>query len=499
MHGATLENTHFQKMIGAMETAPYVKWSYVTSGWVECLGTAVANVDGVAGMEVVAAGYDRKVYCVDGVTGALKWSRGAGDMIEASPVVANVDGVAGMEVVIGSYDNKLYCLDGVSGTVKWSYVTGDDIYSSAVAANIDGVAGMEVVFGSYDSKVYCLDGMTGAVKWSRATGDMVVSSPAVANIDGIAGMEVVIGSTDYKVYCLDAVTGTVKWSYSTGNMIISSPAVANVDGVPGMEVVVGSRNHKVYCLDGVAGTVKWSYTTGGYVYSSPAVADLDDDGDVEVVIGSHDHKVYCLDGVTGSMQWSYNVGTHVHRGISVADIDGDISDECKLEVFVPNHEGSQLVCLNGEDGSVQWTKTLDYDVHEITIADIDLDGCLELVIGTQGSNKIWALDDVGNHTDCHCGPNSTEENSYEQSRNAGSHQNGIEFRATGKGIYFFSANAVQVEISVHDVSGRLEQVLYEGLLSKGSHTFTINEKSKGVYFAVLRTPEFRESLKIVRF
>jgi hypothetical protein len=76
---------------------------------------------------------------------------------------------------------------------------------------------------------------------------------------------------------------------------------------------------------------------------------------------------------------------------------------------IPNREDDLLACLNGEDGSVLWTKRLALDVHDITIADIDNDGCVELVLGTHGSAKIWALDDVGNRSDCHCGSNDVEE------------------------------------------------------------------------------------------
>ncbi len=402
MYGATLENTHFQKMVGAMDVEPNVKWLYGTTGSVEFYGAAVADVDGIAGMEVV----------------------------------------------IGSNDNKVYCLDGVTGNVKWSYITGDVVYSS----------------------------------------------PSIANIDGIAGMEVVIGSNDNKVYCLDGVTGNVKWSYITSGNVWSSPAVADVNGNGTIEVVIGNHDNKVYCLDGVTGVMEWSYTTGDNVESSSAVADMDGDGNIEVVIGSKDGKVYCLDGVTGLVEWSYDAGGDIHRGISVADIDGEVLGECKLEVLIPNLSCDYLTCLNGENGSVLWTKQLASDVHDITIADIDNDGCVEIVVGTAVGNKIWALDDVGNRSNCKCVPSSIEENNTEIFR-----QNGIEFRSMGKGIYLFTPNAIQVDINVYDISGSLEQIIYKGVLNKGGHTFMPNIKSSGVYFVALQNHNFKKSLKLIRF
>ncbi len=493
MYGANLENTHYQKMVGAMEDAPVVKWSYCTESWVECYGAVVADVDGVIGMEIVIGSDDSKVYCLDGATGTVKWSYTTGDEVYSSPTIADVDGNGTMEVVIGGLDYKVYCLDGTTGAMKWSYLTGSTVSSSPAVANVDGIAGMEVIIGSWDNKVYCLDGATGTIKWSYVTGDWVMSSPAVANIDGIAGMEIVIGSRDQKVHCLDGATGTIKWSYPTGDNVYSSPAVADVDGDGTMEVVVGSWDNKVYCLDGVTGNMQWSYATGSQISSSPAVADLNEDGNIEVVIGNQGNKVCCLNGATGGIKWSYLAGGKVHRGISIADLDGDVSGECKLEILVPSNTDDWLTCLNGEDGSVLWTKQLAEDIHDITIADIDMDGCTELIVGTRNWNKIWVLDDVGNNNDCICdSSNSIEENSTKA-------YSSIEFKTMGKGIYLFTPNAIQVDINVYDVSGKLQQTIYNGILSKGGHTFMPNIKSSGIYFITLQSHNFKKNLKLIKF
>jgi outer membrane protein assembly factor BamB len=504
MYGGCLENTHYQKMVGAMETAPYVKWSRATGFDVECHGPAVADVDGDGNTEVIVGSCDNKVYCMDGVTGAVEWSFATGGYVYPAPGLGDVDGDGDMEVLVASLDHRVYCLNGLTGLVEWSYVTGDDMYiSSPALVDIDGDMQTEIIIGSGDNKVYCFNGIGGTVKWSYTAGGRIWCSPAIGDVNGDDTMEVVVGSNDTKVYCLNGITGTVRWSYATGGWVRSAPAIADVDGVAGMEVVVGSNDNKVYCLNGVTGSVKWSLLTGHEICSSPAVVDVDEDGDVEVLIGSKDHKIYCLNGPSGVVEWSRNVGGDIHRAISVADLDGDIADECKLEVLVPNNDTDSLICLNGEDGSVLWIKELTTDIHDITIADIDDDGCVELVIGTGLSRVIWALDDVGNRSDCHCGPNDVEEDG--ESRSAGFHQDGIEFRATEGGIYLSSPNAVQVEISVHDVCGRLEQVLYKGVLSKGGHTFSLDVGSSGIYFVVLNVAGhstsrgFLASLKVVRF
>ncbi len=435
MYGGNLENTHFQKMMGAMQFEPYVKWSYLTGKDVEACGAVVADVDG--------------------------------------------DG--NMEVVFGNYDHKVYCLDGITGGVEWSYPTGAQIYSSPIIADVDGDGDIEIVAGSMDTKVYCLNGATGIVEWSYQTGDWIYSSPAIADVDGDGDIEIIIGSEDAKVYCLDGITGGVEWSYLTGDMIHSCPAIADVDVDGNMEVVFGSLDNKVYCLDGITGGIEWSYPTRHGVYSSPAIADINLDGNIEVIIGSHDSTAYCLNGIDGTVKWSYPTSSKIHRGISIADIDGYLSGELKLEVLLPSARTDSLVCLNGEDGSILWVKKLAFDIHDVIIADIDNDGCVELIIGTQGDSTIWALDDV--HS------TNIEENRKPNTNN-------LEFKAMGKGIYLFTPNAIQVDINVYDVSGRLEQTIYKGILSKGRHTFMPKIKSSGIYFAVLKSSNFNKRIKL---
>src|SRR5215469_6710066 len=95
----------------------------------------------------------------------LDWNYTTGQAITSSPAVAN-----GL-VYVGS--DKLYALDAVTGALKWSYITGGGgINSSPKVTN--GV----VYVGSDDDKLYALDAVTGALKWSYITGG-AISSPTV--------------------------------------------------------------------------------------------------------------------------------------------------------------------------------------------------------------------------------------------------------------------------------------------------------------------------------
>ena len=89
------------------------------------------------------------------------WSYTTGSEIQSSPAVA------GGLVYVGSADHKLYALDAVTGARKWSYTTGGPItYSSPAVAN--GVVYVGSFYG--DDKLYALDAVTRALKWSYTTG-----------------------------------------------------------------------------------------------------------------------------------------------------------------------------------------------------------------------------------------------------------------------------------------------------------------------------------------
>ncbi|MDD5530997.1 MAG: PQQ-binding-like beta-propeller repeat protein [bacterium] len=496
-YGATLENTHLQAMKGTMWTEPIVKWSYILGGFANSYGAAVANIDNDDTMEVVIGSHDNKLYCFNGITGSVKWSYYAGNFVQSCPAIADVDKNGSMEVIFGCGNKKVYCLNGISGTVKWSYIARGPIESSPAVVDINKDDTLEVLFGSGDSTVYSLNGITGTVKWSYNTGGIVSgSSPAIADIDKNDTMEVVFGSWDKKVYSLNGVTGSVKWSYATRDFVhSSSPAIADINKDDTMEVVIGSWDSTVYCFNGITGNVKWSYLTRGSVESSPAIADIDKDDTMEVVIGSWDNKVYSLNGITGTVKWSYDFierpSAGIIRGISIADVDGDGN----FEVLVPRTLTDSLYCLNGENGTILWRKRLSLDITDITIADIDNDGCVELVVGTYGNTdgrKVWVLDDSSNSTNCGC--MGVKESNLDFRSGIGDF---VDFKIVKGRISLSIPNSIKADIKLYNLCGRMKEVVYSGTLSKGTYTFVPHIKTNGIYFVKFITHNFEETKKLI--
>ncbi len=75
------------------------------------------------------------------------WEFEIGSLVWASPAIGS-DGT----VYIGAHDKKVYALDGKSGARKWEFETGDIVFSSPSIGS-DGT----LYVGSEDKKVYALD------------------------------------------------------------------------------------------------------------------------------------------------------------------------------------------------------------------------------------------------------------------------------------------------------------------------------------------------------
>ena len=182
--------------------------------------------------------------------------------MESTPAIGS-DGT----IYIGSGDRKVYALEGKTGAKKWEFETGSwtgrfNTYyggvSSSPAIGADGT----IYVGSNDKKVYALDGKTGAKKWEFKSGHAVQTSPAIG-LDGT----IYIGSDDYKLYALDGKTGAKRWefTYKTGDDLHkSSPAIGS-DGT-----VYFRRGGGFFALDGTTGNIKWEVRSAGKD-SSPVI------------------------------------------------------------------------------------------------------------------------------------------------------------------------------------------------------------------------------------
>lgn len=319
-------------------------------------GTNLWSVSAIAfpikGETHVAFGaYDRKVHCLNALTGKRAWRFTTGDEVIAAPaygkgtiVVASSDrSIYGLSLtgerqwvnellswghtvapatmsspVIMSLDGNDYALFGAylndfgrsgrkqdglvsaialkTGATLWSYVLRhDEIFGPALSA----IQGKPIAFYvTGDGVVSALDCRDGRLAWQVILDDRVRGCPTVAKING---KTLVLVTTKWgMLWALDGATGTKVWSYRAGHMADCSAAVYKDT------VFFGTYDRCMHAVNGKTGEALWKYTTKGVVLSSPAIGTIK--GKPVIFFSSLDDYLYCLDVAKGKKLWSFKTG-----------------------------------------------------------------------------------------------------------------------------------------------------------------------------------------------
>ena len=165
---------------------------------------AVGDLDGDGMMEMIATTQN-----FDSVTGNLSsalegWHADGTRMqnwpIEGgitnpyftSPILADLDGNGTLEIIAGGYDHKVYAWYYNGSPVPgWPVLTGDKVSTPPAAADIDGDGHSEILVASKDSRVYIWHGDgTLVAPWPIYTMGSSIT-PVVADLNGDGKLEVI--------------------------------------------------------------------------------------------------------------------------------------------------------------------------------------------------------------------------------------------------------------------------------------------------------------------
>ncbi len=370
-------------------SSPQILWWYDLQA--PSFGSAaVGDIDNDGMLEIVFGTYfnDENIYALNAEDGSLLWSYFTGGCNDASPVIADVDLDGSLEVIIpASSPSMVYCFDGATGQVKWSRSTGSAncIDSPPAVADVDNDNKPEVVFGTFHGYVFCLNGEDGSICWqiNLGTNSYIQSCPEILDIDGDQKLDVVVAqwNGDHRIYALYGENGSTIWySSQPQDWMYHGGSFADIDEDGKDEIAIGCYDNHVYVINSEDGSPVWNYLAPSYVGAPTSIADLNNDNHLEIVFVS-----YNIIGVlshTGSLLWSYSVSGNIFRGAAIADINGDGT----LDVAFGAEDGIVRV-LSGDSGQVIWTIDLQahyglvFDIdHAPVIADFDNDGKLDLFI-----------------------------------------------------------------------------------------------------------------------
>ena len=376
----------------------------------------------------------------------------------SSPVIADIDGVAGNEVVFGAQDGLLRAYNG-DGTRKWTAAaipgvapgcnaqnTASAIDSSPAVADLDRNGVPEVIVGvgstwapNQNGSVLAFDGRNGDILWqtddARDTSTIWTDSPAldgwceatfvtpaIGDVDGDGYDDVVYGSWDFMIWAVDRFGEPLPgFPFNNDDTIWSSPALFDIDDDGRQEIFIGGDSSPGGLFDHTGGVMRaldwsddtvselWNRTVNESLMGSPAVGDINNDGRPELVVttgeywhvtcnaGSPDcspgyatdhSKVlaYHLDDGSTVPGWPVDTGDSITASPALGDLDGDGD----LEVVVGSWD--DRVYAWRPDGSVLWSTPTTMGHPELgasdlvghpIIADLDGDGDQDVAIGSR--------------------------------------------------------------------------------------------------------------------
>jgi Ca2+-binding RTX toxin-like protein len=207
---------------------------------------------------------------------------------------------------------------------------------------------------------------------------------AVGQLDDDAALEIVTNTGRV----IDGVTKTVEWLYAPGFGV--NVEVGNLDADP-MEEIIGSAGwNRVTAFDASVRSPLWEIPTDHDIGAIDA-RDVNGDGIAEVIIGDGQWgNINVYSATTRERLASIHNPEHGVTDIATGDLDGDGQEEV---IWGAGHtsSGRDILAVAGiESQTIEWNSTDFNGLSQIDVGDVDADGRLDVVVGSFDSNSGYS-------------------------------------------------------------------------------------------------------------
>ena len=457
------------------------------------------NLDGIK--EIIFSDYTGKVF-ITNPEGQLLHSFQTNDQIWSTPAIADLNNDGSFEIIISSKDQYLYILNHQAELVT-SYNASQYLLGTPAIGNIDSDDDLEIIFGGYSNqgKVFAInmDG-TNVDGFPLQINEKIQRGVALADLNNNNKVDIILGTDTEHVHAIfdDA---SIAFTVELEGDVRSAPSVIKMGESDNEHLIlVGSRDDNFYAIDS-SGEIKFSYSTGDKVESSPIILEFNNN--IYIFFGSSDGYLYGIDTNGQDIPgFPIFIDSAVESSPVLSDFNGDGIPE-----IVVNSVSNDLNIFN-IDGtnytSIPIIFEFPFSGHPI-VDDVDLDGDLEIFIGTTNGLVGIDLKDVGGDT----------ENYWHQYRN-GNLRNGyvetdlllnnfnIEYPDQFmlfapypnpfnpiSSISYYLKEAAEIQISVHDITGRKITIIENTFKEAGYHSIDWHayQLSSGQYFINLKVDE----------
>ena len=459
--------------------------------------------------EVIFCDYFGNVFVMD-YMGELLHTFSTDNQIWGSPSIVDLNNDNNKEIIITSKDQSLYILSNQAELIT-EYDAGQYLLGTPAIGDIDEDLELEIIFGGYSNqgKIFAIN-MDGSnvPNFPIAINEKIQKGVALADIDGNNLDDIVFGTDSGNIYLLYD-SGEIGFSVQTDDDVRCAPIIIKM--VDEYLIVSGSRDDNLYAIYS-NGEIKFSYTTNGKIDGSPIA--IEHNNQIIIFFGSADGHLYAIDTNGQDLSgWPIYVGNAIESAPSISDFDGDGNPE-----IVVTSSSNDLKIYNF-DGTIYKDIPIIFEFPfsgNPEIKDIDLDGDLEIFVGSTSGMISVDIKDI----------NGDFNQYWNQFRGGLKRRGSIEFDQAlsiqpeiihsefilssiypnpfnpSTTIEYYVPYLSQVEISIHDITGRKLETIKDDILEPGYHELTWDASlySSGKYFVYLKSGDIKltKSLTLIK-